>query len=223
MKISDQYRIIYNPSDPDNAGVPSMPIVVVIPNGIIGEARTIRAAVAIVLGSEYFDAEDSIDEWNFRVETARKEAMKAIGRNIYAVVYDKRSGIIPENYAVSEGEEDYELEEGTPVKIHVETDRAFLYSLSRIGAIVLLEREENNILSNWKGSQEQKCENCQFKKTCEDGLKCDVYNYRISQDEGKQCTAYSLNQGVSESAGGNYIDIAAAYNLDDLIENSYIE
>lgn len=224
MKINDQYRIIHNPNDPDNTKVPSMPIVIVLSNGIVGEARTIRGALAIVAGSEYFDSEDSIDEWNFRVEIARKEAMIAMGRNIYAVVYDKRYGIIPENYAVDLSEEDYEPEEGIPAKIHVETDRSFLYSLTRIGAITLLEKEGSSILSNWEGQDHQKCENCQYKVAHENGFKCDVYNYKIGPEEGERCVAYySESQHSNESSGGNYINVAEAYNLDELIENSYIE
>jgi hypothetical protein len=185
MKISDQYRIIHNPNDLDNTVVPGMPIVIVLSNGIIGEAKTIRGALAIVAGSEYFDCEDSIDEWNFRVEIARKESMMAIGNNIYAEVYDRRAGIIPENYAADPRDEDYEPEEGIPVKIHVETDRAFLYSLARIGAITLLEKEGSSILSNWKGEGQQKCKNCQYKIPHENVFKCAVYNWGVANISDK--------------------------------------
>ncbi|WP_160317718.1 hypothetical protein [Pseudobacteroides cellulosolvens] len=77
-----------------------------------------------------------------RVEVARKESMKALMYDIEAVVYDNRTGIVKDNFAAAEDDEDYEIDE-EPERIYVDNDRVFLLSLAKINAIRLLERKDS--------------------------------------------------------------------------------
>ena len=103
-----QKGIIHNPNDEGNTKVPTMPLLIVLGNGEIWEAKTIRGVAAIIMGNEYLDCEDGIDEWHMRVEASRKEAMKALVEGINAVVYYSRKGIIENNYAADADDPDYE-------------------------------------------------------------------------------------------------------------------
>ena len=135
-------RILFDERTGEKAKLPTMPIIVAM-EGFVGEACSIKGAAAIVIGNHYYDSPDENLDWNLRVNTARKECMKALGRGIDAVVYDKRYGIIPDNFAAQEDDEDYEMDDEDPEKIHVENDRVFLISLAKIGAIRLLEKENS--------------------------------------------------------------------------------
>ena len=88
MNYTRQRGIIYDPENKDATKVPEMPLLIILDNGIIGEASSIRGALALIIGNDYLDAEDGVDEWHLRVEAARKESMKAIIRDANAVVYE---------------------------------------------------------------------------------------------------------------------------------------
>jgi hypothetical protein len=134
-------RLIYDEKTGEKAKLPVMPVIVAM-EGLVSEACSIKGAAAIIIGDHYYDSPDENLDWNLRVETARKECMKALGRGVEAVVYDKRQGVIQDNFAAVEGDEDYEIDDD-PEKIHVENDKVFLLSLARIGVIRLLEREDS--------------------------------------------------------------------------------
>lgn len=176
MDIFTQFRKIYDPKDEENSKVPTMPLLIVLGNDEIYEARSVRGAVCAVIGNIYLDAEDSIDEWNLRVDCARREAMKAIN-NANVVIYDTRYGIIKNNYAAADGDPDYQDEyedENTTkkrkktFKLHVETDRLFLLSLLILKSIKIFERDDSYIFRKhpvWtelhkNGGLDQRCEKC---------------------------------------------------------------
>lgn len=142
----DQYRIIRDPDNQNNNKVPVMPLIVSLDSGIIGEACTLRGAIALIIGEEYFDAEDSLDEYAYRLEAARKESMRAIAKGINAEVYDSKAGIIPGNYAAKSGDPDYDPENVPPIYINIETEKLFLLSLLKIDALSIYEREGSNLL-----------------------------------------------------------------------------
>lgn len=218
MKIEEQYRIIRNPDNLEDTKVPKKPILVVLANGIVGEASTIRGAVAIVVGTEYFDAEDAIDEWHYRVEAARREAMKAIAANLYVVVYDERQGIIENNYAAVPGDPDYEEPDEEAIKIRVDTEKAFLYSLAKIGAIRLLEREDSFLLKPDIDITEKCCNICNFKTEEGQMIFCEVYNELKGSEDGRYCTSFGKKEtNIGEYIGGTYIDIVQEYDLDKYI------
>ncbi len=221
MKINEQYRMIRDPKDIEAAQVPTMPILVFLNNGIVGEASTIRGAVAIIAGNYYFDCEDAVDEWNLRVEVARKACMNALSKDIYAVVYDKNIGIVRENYAADPEGEDYKVDETeAPEKIHVENDRNFLLSLARIEAVTILQRAGSNLLTKWKNGV-QSCNDCAYCKESDKGNKCEVYNMLIKKDEGEGCFSY-YNKLTKESEGSTheYYNIAEEVDLTELIESN---
>lgn len=159
---------------------PSLPLVIGM-DGIVGEASNIRDAVALIIGNQYNESPDENLDWNMRVEAARKESMKALMYDIEAVVYDNRTGIVKDNFAAAEDDEDYELDE-EPERIYVDNDKVFLLSLAKLNAIRLLERIDSFF----------------FNQDPVEGW---------SEDETK------------EYQGGEYINIAIEYNIDDLIKS----
>lgn len=135
-------RVLYDEKVGEKPKLPVMPIIVSL-EGYVAEAWSIKGAAAIVVGNQYYESPDENLDWNLRVEAARKECMKALGRGIESVVYDNRHGIIKDNFAATEKDEDYVIDDEDPEKIRVENDRVFLLSLAKIGAIRLLEREDS--------------------------------------------------------------------------------
>ncbi len=135
-------RVLYDEKTGEKAKIPVMPIIVAM-DGIVCEACSLKGAVAIFIGNHYYDSPDENLDWNLRVEAARKECMKALSRGIEVVVFDKRQGIIHDNFASTKDDEDYKIENETPETIRVENEKVFLLSLANIGAIRLLEREDS--------------------------------------------------------------------------------
>lgn len=217
MRLEQQYRIIRDPENLEQTKIPHMSILIVLPNGIVGEAKTIRGAVAIVIGSQYFDAEDAVDEWHYRVELARRECMMMMSEDIYTVVYDKRRGVISNNYAAAPGDPDYEEPVGQPYKIRVDSERTFLYSLASLGIIRIMEREDSFLLKDYKPTGEKCCNACIYKTEEPTGLFCEVYNE--PPEDGKDCTSFGkIESNIEEYSGGTYIDIAQEYNLEQMLE-----
>jgi len=100
------YRVLYDEKAGEEANTPTMPIVIAM-EGLVCEASDIKGAVAIVIGNQYLDSPDENLDWNMRVIAARKECMKALSRGIEAVVYDSRIGVVKDNYAAEDDDEDY--------------------------------------------------------------------------------------------------------------------
>lgn len=231
ISLLDQFGIIHDPDNEEETKVPVMPLLIVLNSGIIGQAKTIRGAAALVIGKQYLVAKDEVESWNLRVEAARKEAMWAISSGIFAEVYDSRKGIIPNNYAVDEDDPDYEIDEDyeEEFKIHVENDKAFLLSLANMGAIRLLERVDSFQFRShivWENLKEnislKNCGNCIHK--IEDpengGIFCPAYMVRKKHTDGSECNSYAppFFDSIREYTGGEYIDIPMEYDIDELIE-----
>lgn len=222
--LKDENRIIRHPETDENTKVPVMPVLVVLDNGIVGEAKTIRGAAALVIGDRYFDSEDAIDEWNYRLETSRREAMKVLIDNIYAVVYDSKKGIIDNNYAAVPGDPDYEDDEDEPpYKIMIDNDKVFLFSLMKLGAIRVLERADSFLLrpDNTTRKEDKICSKCVYKSDNKDQLVCSIYDEIKQLEDGLNCACFgSCGTCLDEYQGGTYIDIADEYDLDLLIEKA---
>lgn len=226
-------RIISDTKDPNNTKVPTLPLFVVFSDGKAIEAGTIRGAASIVIGDEYIDCEHADVEWHMRVETARREAMKALSRNINAVVYDSRIGIIPNNYSAKKDEQDYIYDSDDarlPEKIRIENDRLFLLSLIKIGAIYVFERDDSYFLrehKKWKAIREsggslQRCNKClHMQKDAEGNRVCPVYDRYINETDGWDCSGFSIMiPGFQyERIGGAYIDLSREYDIDQLMAN----
>lgn len=226
LKPKEQFRVIRDINNLENSQVPKMPLLIVFPDGTVGEAKTIRAAVALAVGKQYFDAEDGLDEWHSRLEASRRESMKAIQRNIYAAPYDERKGFIEYNYAADPEDPDYEIEAANPpIKIRIENERLFLLSLVKIRSIVILEREDSFMLrpdQQWEEEgPNQCCGRCIYESELDNDQKmlCPVYNGFMKEDEGESCSSFSINKGsIAEYEGGVYINIGEKYNIDELME-----
>ena len=229
--ITDQRRIIRMPDIPEETRVPTMPLLLVLENGVVGEATTVRGIVSIIIGNEYLDIEDRITEWHVRVEAARREVMKALSRDINAVVYDKRVGVVENNYAVAPDDPDYDNDpdEPDPYNVRVENDRLFILSLLQLGGIKVLERTDSYILrphEKWEeeklsGGTVQCCGRCLHAEDKENMIICPVYNLLNEKTDGSRCGSYTpkltSDEKRLEYAGGEYIDLAQEYDINDLM------
>lgn len=231
--IADQRRIIRTPNNPEETRVPTMPILVVLDNGIIGEAKTIRGAASIVIGDEYLDIDDGATEWHARVQAARREIMKVLAQDIDAVVYDSRLGIIDNNYAAAHGDPDYidDSNESARLsrKIRVENDRLFILSLLDMGSIRVMERADSYMLrphNKWEkeklsGGALQCCGRCLHAEEQNESIICPVYNVINGKTDGPRCGSYTPRPTTDvdnqEYKGGEYIDLAQAYDVNELM------
>lgn len=175
--------------------IPRLPFIIIREDGTVGEADSIRGIISIII-PEYLDAEDSLDDWNLRVRYARKQSMFVLGRGINVLVYDNEKGIINNNYAAAEDDEDYEIQSDIVnfEIIYVNTERDFIKSLAKLGIITLLERNDVNILSN---NIKIKCNKCAH---CEDDI-CKVYDANIDKINSN---CESGIENVEERAGESY-------------------
>lgn len=231
--IADQRRIIRIPDIPEETRVPTMPLLVVLENGVVGEATTVRGIVSIIIGNEYLDIEDRTTEWHVRVETARREVMKALSRDINAVVYDKRVGVVENNYAAAPEDPDYDddPDELAPFKVRVENDRLFILSLLQLGGMKVLERTDSYMLRPHKKWEEEKlsngalqcCGRCLHAEDNENKIICPVYNLLNEKTDGSRCGSYTPKMTSDakklEYTGGEYIDLAQEYDIDDLMSS----
>lgn len=219
-----QMRYIRDPKEPQKTKVPTWPLIVILSDGTAGEAFTIRGATALVAGPEYLDCEDGEVEWHLRLETARREAMKALGRGINAVVYDSRLGVIPNNFAAKFDDQDYSYDEDEDSenahKIRIENDRLFLLSLLKIRAISILERSDSYFLRDhplWKAirdGEKQCCRKCLHKS--DDG--CPVYDRYVDDQDGWDCSGFSVLAHDNSEPGAEYINLIARYDIDQLMD-----
>lgn len=203
MKIIDQSRTIKDPKNIEETKVPVMPILILLENGMIGETKSLRGATALVVGNQYYDAEDSEDEWHYRVEYARKEAMRALAAGLNIKVTDKNLGEIKNNYAAAEDDPDYEedSQQNPPIEIPVENEKVFLLALSQIGAIRIMEREDSFIF-NEKKHNNCNCGECKLKtRNAQGNIICQIYDE--IKNEMENCTSGTVGS-IEEYVGGNY-------------------
>lgn len=229
INVKDQYRIINDPKA-EVTLVPEMPLIIALDNMIVGEAKSIRGAMAIVVGNEYLDCEDSQDEWNFRLQKARSVAMRSLAYNQDVLVCDSRikenNGVIPNNFAASAADPDYEVDEAAsedqenpPLKIRIENDKVFLLSLVNIGNITILEREDSFLLrSSNIVPLKQCCSTCGFKIISnEKEIVCPVYNSIKEPEEGMNCICWKMDN-VDNDKSTTYIDLIVDSTHEEIIQ-----
>lgn len=143
-----QSRIVRDINNLQDTKVPSMPILIVN-NGMILEASTIKGTMASIVGNEYYDAEDAEDEWHYRLESARKISMMENSKNI-KICSDGQK--IKNNYAAAENDPDYEEDRSTSYVIDIKDEKSFILSIIKlkIDSIKILERDDSKILKEFK-------------------------------------------------------------------------
>ncbi|MFT8349215.1 hypothetical protein [Clostridium saccharoperbutylacetonicum] len=155
-----------------------LPLMIIKPNMEIYESDSIRGLMCALVGSEYEDNEDKIDDWNARVTFARKVAMAAIKDDLKVVVHDNEKGKIENNYAAHQDDEDYEVDINDENKeekyIEVSNEKEFLKSLIKLGTIVIYERIDSK-----QFEENVTCRECSHGKT---GI-CNVYKTKIENNE----------------------------------------
>ncbi len=225
ISYSEQKRMIQDPKSESKIKEASMPIQIIVQDdGIIWEAKTIRGAVASVLGDDYLAASDIVAEKNMRIKAAEKEVEKAKKRGIKAIVYDGLNGNI---YGDKVSNENKNSEQDGIIRVRVENDRLFLLSLVKLGTIKIMERKDTyflrshqkwSLLYNSKGAL-QCCSNC-LHRIYNKHIVCPVYNTQKEQNDGTDCGSYTIYPGsyTDEYTGGDYIDICKENSVDELIE-----
>lgn len=149
--------------DRENVEIPKLPFIVVV-NGVAYETDCVLGIMCIVVDNKYQDNEDINDGWLFRVQYGRKVAMEMLLRGLDVVVYDDDKGIIKNNYAANENDEDYEDESPeNAYKLNITTEKQFLKCLADLGIITIMEREDSkvfrdiNILEKCSFNNNEKC------------------------------------------------------------------
>lgn len=233
INILDQIRIIRDPDNPEITQGATMPLVLAFSNGVVAETSSIRGAVSLIVGREFFDAKDAEIEWHHRLEAARKQSMFALERGVVSEIYDPLKGVIPDNYAAEPDDPDYEAEadQNNPTKIYIHNDKVFLLSMIKIGAIVIYEREDSYQLKDhkiWSDIRNQVIvQNCSWclhriEKSDDGVLICPIYNMDITKEDGEGCSSfaflYTNNRSSIVYPGGTYFDIELSFDLEQLLE-----
>ncbi|MTI67828.1 MAG: hypothetical protein FH753_14680 [Firmicutes bacterium] len=226
-----EINIIGNPNFPEDTKDPTLPLVVVLRDGKVGGTDSIKGAVSLIVGKDYLKSKDETANWYKRLFVARKESMAAIGRGIYAEVYDKRKGVIRNNYAVKPNDPDYEMEEdaGESEKIRIENGKSFLLSLANIKAIALLEREDSFQLRPHKiwdeinsGKREKQCKKClhKYENLKTSSTMCNVFLDKVKNLDSKSCSSFTfIPEGYTLNIHGvKYVNLYEKYDVDDLMK-----
>ena len=124
------------------------------------ECDDFESLVATICGNEYFDCEWADTRWHVRREAAGNigtylcmilEANNGFldddeDHDDYepVIIYDERIGKIPYNY--TDPVVDYDIH-GEPKPIHIESDKAFIYSLMQLGAIRVCEIKDGEFVA----------------------------------------------------------------------------
>lgn len=214
-------RLIFDPKDTSTKREVKMPLQITIQeSGMIWEAKTIRGAVAAIIGDEYLAAKDINSEWELRLAAAKKLAAQAKKNGCKVEIYDCRKGILSDDKEASE-------ELSNKIRIRVENDRVFLLSLVKAGIIKISERKDTYFLryhQKWgvlenSGGALQCCSNC-LHRIYDKNIVCPVYNTEKEQNDGTDCNSYTIYPGsyVDEYQGGIYLDILNDNTVDELIE-----
>lgn len=125
----------------------SWPIIIQNDQGLFYEACTIRGSLAAVLGESYLDNTRYEEDWQQRVRYAMKEIV-AKHVDLHVVIHDQEKGVIAENCSLGDEEAQRQFNEVTEF-VHVESERAFLYSLVRLNNIQIFERVGERYFKDW--------------------------------------------------------------------------
>ena len=161
--------------------IPSQPLVVVMDKEV-WETDSIRGIICILI-PEYIDSEDRTDDWILRIKFARKIAMLSLSEGKNVDVFDKKKGIIKNNFSSAEDDDDY-LEDddlGESQLIEVSNEVEFLESLIKLGVIKILQREDSTYFTQEK----IECPKCSHRINGE----CNVYKNNIFIDDCDSATS----------------------------------
>lgn len=229
MEKIKQNNLVFDSDNKIEAIVPTMPLLIIKDNGNIWEANSIRGAVSTVIGKNYLECKNSSEEWYQRLLSARKECMKSIHKNLLAEIYDKRKGLIRNNYAVPSDDPDYIVDsnkESKFIRFRIDNDRLFLLSLMKIDSIVILEREDSfQLRPHPKWQKLENGESFQSCFTCIHNLgennKCPVYDIKIKNNPGINCSSYTFkpDKNKKDYEGREYIKLDMEYDIDKLMES----
>jgi len=123
------------------------PIILKTESGDFFETCTIRGAVAAVLGGDYLDNPRKKDDWQKRLKYGMDEIM-AKQENQHVVIHDQVKGVVAENCTFMDEVELCDIQKETEF-VHIETERAFLFSLVRLEKIKLYQRKNETYFKDW--------------------------------------------------------------------------
>ncbi|MEN8904459.1 MAG: hypothetical protein ABF289_00710 [Clostridiales bacterium] len=150
------HRLISDPSDESKTKIPTLPLLVVFPDGMIIENDSTEDIVTVMTDINYSKLNEE-DKCLKRIKLARIHAMYALQYNITAIVILNGS-LIKNNYAVAQDDKDYiytDEELKNAEKIIVDDDKSLLISLVKFGNIKILEKVGSTIFLE-KSDEESK-------------------------------------------------------------------
>lgn len=140
------HRLISDPRDESKTIVPTLPLLLVFPDGMVVENDSVEDVITVMTTKDYLKLNNE-EKCLKRIKLARNHSMYALQYDLDAVVTLKGE-IVKNNYAADDGDEDYyysdeELKKAE--KIIVDNDRDLLLSLIKIGTIRVLEKVGSTI------------------------------------------------------------------------------
>ncbi|MTI71917.1 MAG: hypothetical protein FH751_16850 [Firmicutes bacterium] len=129
--------------------IPTLPLVLICNDGSIIETDKVKGAVSIFTGKDYIKINNKDEGWYQRLFAANNLVKKE--KDINIEIFDKRKGIIDNNFVIAPKESKYLLKSNTKsLKIRIDNDKLFLLSLLKMRTFSLLEREDSFIFKKSK-------------------------------------------------------------------------
>lgn len=125
----DMFKIRENGVEPT-----PMKYVARIADEAIIDAETIKDIVACIVGPEYYDCEDNLDDWNMRLRAARNLAMQMLQFDKEVVVVSDGQ-LIPDNMGTNLDDPDYAMDHEVDFQIDIASELSFLESLKEMDMI----------------------------------------------------------------------------------------
>lgn len=199
----EKYRFL-DPNDPEDRA--TMPLLMhMVEEDEFVEADSPTALCAALIGNEYFGTRDEVTKILLRARYARELAAALAGLYGVRVLVQGTTKVIYDsaNPPYLEAGEKEELDKipwqnyDAPEVLFVEHEKAFLYSLHKIGVITLYERKDSHIFLPHPAQEEAlkdglagyRCKNCLYFDREEQGGFCHQWREKVGEEEGyrSQC------------------------------------
>ncbi|MTI65548.1 MAG: hypothetical protein FH753_03005 [Firmicutes bacterium] len=130
--------------------IPTLPLVLICDDGKIFETDKVKGAVSIFTGRDYIKIDNKDERWYKRLFAANN-LVKKEKEEINIEIFDKRKGVIDNNFVIAPKESKYLLKSNTnSLKLRIDNDKLFLLSLLKMRTFSLLEREDSFIFKQQK-------------------------------------------------------------------------
>jgi len=174
--LYDSCRSQLRPIDSGTAiEIGTWPLIVELNDGRCYEACSVRGVVAAIIGETYLTNEKKEQDWHQRVKYAFDNIM-ANEKSLHIIIKDQKKGVVAENCCFDIETPSSESEKITEI-INIETERAFIYSIARLGHATIYERENECYFLNWKDDGN----NVAAAKEVVDGKYINIKSYNLKE------------------------------------------